>query len=62
LAVACDRQIKIFYNLIGHKVAISDLQQLLKSAKTQASKERLEQTIQEHEESIQAIERKSIES
>jgi hypothetical protein len=37
-------------------------QEKLKSAKTQASKERLEQAIQEHQESIQEIERKSIES
>jgi hypothetical protein len=38
------------------------LKEKLKSAKTQASKERLEQAIQEHQESIQEIERKSIES
>ncbi len=60
--MACDRQIKIFYNLTGHRVAITDLQEKLKSARTQASKERLEQTIEEHRESIKYIERKTIES
>lgn len=49
LAVACDRHIKVFYNITGHRVAISDFEAKLKtSAKTQAAKERMEQAIQEH--------------
>lgn len=58
LAVACDRQVKIFYNITGHKVAINDLSEKLKAAKTQASKERMEQNIEEHRQSIKNIELK----
>ena len=48
LAVACDRHVKVFYNLTGHRAACQDLELKLKSAKTAASKERIEQSIQEH--------------
>lgn len=48
LAVACDRQVKVFYNITGHRVAVSDYETKLKTAKTQAAKERFEQAIQEH--------------
>lgn len=50
LAVACDRHIKVFYNITGHRVAIVDFEAKLKTSakKTQAAKERMEQAIQEH--------------
>lgn len=48
MACACDRQVKVFYNITGHRVAITDFTAKLKMAKTQAAKERMEQAIQEH--------------
>jgi hypothetical protein len=48
LAIACDRHVKVFYNLTGHRVAIVDFESKLKTVKTQAAKERIEQTIDEH--------------
>lgn len=49
LAVAGDRQIKIFHNVTGKKAAIKDLKTSLKSAKTQGAKERMQQQIDEYE-------------
>lgn len=48
MAIACDRHVKVFYNLTGHRVAIVDFESKLKTVKTQAAKERIEQTIDEH--------------
>ena len=44
--MACDRQVKVFYNLTGQKVLKNDLKSKLKTAKTEASKERIEQMIE----------------
>ena len=48
LAVACDKHVKVFHNVTGHKVAIQDLDKNLKATKTQGAKERLEQLIDAH--------------
>ena len=42
-------ELKVFFNLTGHKVAIVDLETKLKTAKTEASKERFQQMIDDHE-------------
>lgn len=48
LAIACDKHVKVFYNVTGHRVAINDLETNLKTAKTQGAKERMQQLIDEH--------------
>ena len=48
LAIACDKHVKVFHNITGHKVAIQSLKKELNSAKTQAAKQRIEQLIDEH--------------
>jgi WD40 repeat protein len=49
LAIACDRQIKVFHNVTGHRVAIQDLKTKIIKAKTVAIKERMQQQIDENE-------------
>ena len=49
LTVACDRQVKTFFNVTGHRVAIQDLKINLRTAKTEGAKERIEQNIEEHQ-------------
>ncbi len=48
LAVACDKQIKIFHNVTGHRVAMDILKKELLSAKTEGAKQRIEKLIDEH--------------
>jgi len=55
LAVACDKHVKVFHNVTGHKVAIQDLEKNLKATKTEGAKERLEQLIDGHRKSIETI-------
>ena len=49
LAIACDRHVKVFFNITGHRVAIYDLKDKLRTAKTEAAKERIHQSIEEHQ-------------
>lgn len=56
LAVACDKHVKIFYNVVGHRVAIDSLKKELISAKTEGAKQRIEQAIDGHYDSVQKIE------
>lgn len=59
LALACDKQVKVFHNVTGHRVALSDLESSLKTAKTQGAKERIQQLIDEHKKAIDSIEQVS---
>lgn len=56
LAIACDKHVKVFHNITGHKVAIQSLKKELNSAKTQAAKQRIEQLIDEHYNAVQKTE------
>jgi hypothetical protein len=49
LAVACDRSVKVFFNITSHKVAIRDLVEKLNGSKTEASKERILNLIDHHQ-------------
>jgi WD40 repeat protein len=62
LAVASDRQIKIFYNYTGHKASINDLNEKLKTSKTEASKERILEMIKSHKKKIQQIDQRNNET
>ena len=55
LAIACDRHVKVFFNITGHRVAIYDLKDKLRTAKTEAAKERIHQSIEEHQKTIEFI-------
>lgn len=54
LAVACDKHVKVFHNITGHKVAIQALKKELVSARTEGAKQRIEQLIDGHYDAIQA--------
>lgn len=56
LAVACDKHVKIFHNITGHRVAIESLKKDLVASKTEGAKQRIEQLIDAHYEAIQAVE------
>jgi hypothetical protein len=56
LAIACDKHIKVFHNITGHRVALNDLESNLKTCKTQGAKERIESLICEHKKAIESIE------
>ena len=45
VSVACDKHVKVFYNITGLKVFIKDTEEKLRTAKTQGTKERLQQLI-----------------
>ena len=48
LALACDKHVKIFNNIAGHRVAIESLKKELVAAKTEGAKQRIEQSIDTH--------------
>lgn len=48
LALACDKHVRIFNNITGHKVAIESLKKELIAAKTEGAKQRIEQIIDGH--------------
>lgn len=48
LAIACDKHVKVFHNITGHKVSLQSLKKELVSAKTEAAKQRIEQLIDGH--------------
>jgi hypothetical protein len=48
LAVAGDRHIKIFHNVTGFRVAIEDCLDKIKTAKSESTKERLKQMVDEY--------------
>ncbi len=56
LAVAGDRHIKIFHNITGFKVNIEDCLEKIKTTKSESTKERLKETIEEFKNMINKIE------